>query len=45
MELRKKFYLLLLIGVSVFMMPSCSDDNEDVTDGESGTEQVSNPAG
>ena len=45
MELRKKFYLLLLIGVSVFMMLSCSDDNEDVTDGESGTEQVSNPAG
>ena len=45
MTLKKYFYFALLLLVSVWVMPSCSDDNEPNGEDNPSTEHVPNPAG
>ena len=45
MTLKKYFYFALLLLVSVWVMPSCSDDNEPNDEDNPSTEHVPNPAG
>lgn len=45
MTLKKYFYFALLLLASVWVMPSCSDDNESNGEDNPSTEHVPNPAG